>query len=336
MRNATRPRGIAIILIVVLLASLVAGCASEREKEPEAPKSPFLLPRLTVSIDEQGVPSVLGLSLATVSKLLGRDVSAFSAPPELVQQLMAAGVQHLEVVVSGDGVFLFANGQPLPYLAADTQSWQSLDELATVLNVSNWKTIKWVLDNVVRRFGVPLVLKFPIAEGAAELPLRDNKTLPQVDVEAVRSSTGQPDLRLHADVAVDAQGVPTIAGMSLTDLQQSLQGVGAAVDLSSARLDPATVASLMGASVQHLQIETEPEGLYAYVNGKRLPRVSWDDARLANAAALYSRLEPDSPYVPLIDFLLPYIQPADVELTLMLPKQAGAAEVAPSPFISGQ
>ena len=63
-------------------------------------------------------------------------------------------------------------------------------------------------------------------------------------------------------------------------------------------------------------------------------RVAWDDERLQNALALYGSLEPDSPYLPLLQFFLPYIQPADVELGLTLPLQPGAQAPTPAPWIT--
>ena len=188
-------------------------------------------------------------------------------------------------------------------------------------------------NDIVSKLGVPLVVRFPLRAGATEAPLRDKDTLPLVSTDEERAAVTSPLLVAHIDVALDEAGVPTIAGNSMTEYQNAFQIAGIPVDLSSARLDPAVVASLAAADIQIVQAETEPEGLYLYLNGSTLPNVAWDQERIDNAIELYSQLEPDSPYLPILRFLAPYIQPADMELALFLPTQAGGQSPAPRPFI---
>jgi hypothetical protein len=178
-----------------------------------------------------------------------------------------------------------------------------------------------------------VLIKLPIDPGVTEAAVRDSKTLPRVDAEAARAGVAQKVLILHLDTALDEAGVPTIAGSSMSDLQAALVEAGLPADLSTVKLDPATIASLQAANVALLQVETEPEGLYINVNGQRLPRLAWDDERLRNALALYSGLEPDSPYLPVLQFLVPYIQPADIELGVTLPLAPGQTAPTPAPWI---
>lgn len=330
MSNRTTRRWLWVALSLLLVGLLLVACGGKEEPVEEEP--PWQLPRLTIQVDEEGVPKVFGiLSLDTVARLLRQDLSAFYLAPDQVQRLEEAGVQHLEVLLAEPGVFTFVNGDPMPYLAADDESWANLNELIEQA-APDAPAVGWVLD-VVQRIGIPVVVKLPVPEGNEEVPLRNIRDVPRVDTEAARSAVTDPSLIAYADIELDEQGVPIISGMSMADLQAALQESGVQVDLSGVRLDPALIGTLGAAKIQHLQIETEPEGVYLYVNGKRLPRIAWDDARLQNALGLFGELSPDSPALPFLAVTLPGIQPADVELTLFLPLTAETDQLPVSPFI---
>lgn len=328
-----------LALSAMLMAVLVlAGCGGkeEAEAEPQA-KMPLLMPRFTVSLDKEGVPSVLGISMARLGNLLRQDVSGLKMAPDTVELLTDAGVQNIEAVATAEGLYLYVNGQPVPYLALDQETRQNVGDLLKLAGVEDGasRLVQNLLNNnLLSRVGVPVVIKLPVDPGVAEVDLRDSKTLPRVDTDQARASVAQKVLILHLDAALDAQGTPTIAGTSLADLQGAFMEAGMPVDLSSVKLDPATIASLQAANVALLQVETEPEGLYINVNGQRLPRLAWDDERLRNLLDLYSRLEPDSPYLPLLQFLIPYIQPSDIELGVTLPLGAGQQAPTPAPWIT--
>lgn len=337
MKHRIGTRWLVALTTVLITALLLAGCGGrEEEPEPEA-KTPLLLPRFTVSLNDEGVPTVLGISLARLGSLLRQDFSGLSVDPATVQLLKSADIQNIEAVATADGIYLYVNGEPVPYLALDEETRQNVGELLGLVGVEDGtaNVVQNLLNNdIIGRIGVPVVIKLPVAPGASEAELRDSKTLPRVDTDQARAGVAEKVLILHLDVALDDAGVPTLAGTSITDFQGALQEAGLPVDLSSVKVDPATIASLKASNILLLQVETEPEGLYLNVNGQRLPRVAWDDERLENALALYASLEPDSPYLPLLQFFLPYIQPADVELGLTLPLQPGEQAPTPAPWIS--
>lgn len=336
-RTGTR-RALALTAMLIALL-IVASCGgrNQEEPEPQQPSMPLLMPRVTVSLDDQGTPSVLGISMDRLGSLLRQDVSGLKMDPATVQKLKAAGVQNIEAVATAEGLYLYINGQPLPYLALDEETRQGVGDLLKLGGVqeSTAKLVQNLLNNkLLSRMGAPVLIKLPVDPGVAEAGARDTKTLPRVDTDQARASVAQKVLILHLDAALDEQGTPTIAGTSLNDLQGALMEAGIAADLSSARLNPATIASLQAANVALLQVETEPEGVYFNINGQRLPRLAWDDERLQNLAALYGSLEPDSPYLPLLQFLLPYIQGADIELGIALPLAAGQQAPTPAPWVT--
>jgi hypothetical protein len=308
MQNLRSLNGYRALLIVMIVALVFVGCAA-----PSGPDQPTetLLPRITLNFDEQGVPSVLGISLDMISGLIGQDLSTIRLAPELIQQLMAAGVQHIELVVTNDAIHIFVNGDAMPYLSMDEETWETLGQVAPLLGIPMWDTVQMLRENVLSRFGVPLALTFPVAAGEEPIPLRDPGTLPQVDEEAARSAAGDPDVTFHAGLDVDSSGLATVAGLPV----------------AVAQLDPALVATLGAAGIQHFQMETEPEGLYIYFNGEPLPRISWDQERLENLAAFYQGVYGSDPNVPVINMMLPALGNTDLEVTLFLPVPEGMEEV---------
>lgn len=342
MQDQGRPSalviGLSALLVVALAGAVIGGVSllTGGGAQPATGEAPSLLPRVVITVDEQGTPSVFGVSLKQVGSLIGMDLSTAQFPPQFVQQMTSADIQHIEFVIAEPGVFPFVNSEPLPYLAADDEAWATLKQIFAIFQVPNQNAINWVLDNIVPRFGVQVAIKFPVQQGTAEIPLRDSASLSQVSVEEQRAGVDARSTIAYADVDVDANGVPAVGGLSLGALQEGFQEAGMAVDLSTARLDPGMVAMLTTANVQHMQVETEPEGLYSYLNGMRLPRLTYDAVRLQNAISFYQALDPASPYLPLVQALLPGIQPSDLEVTVFLPKQSGAADVNPAQFISIQ
>jgi hypothetical protein len=94
-------------------------------------------------------------------------------------------------------------------------------------------------------------------------------------------------------------------------------------------LDAETIQRIQSANIQHLQIRSQPGGLFFYANGKPLPHLIWDSRFLTNAAELFGQLMPDSPYRPLVTELAPGVDRADIDVLVILPRASGAAAIPP-------
>ena len=123
-------------VVVVLIASLVLTACSGSNGQGS---TWFNLPSIPVTLDAQGNASVLGFNLGYIG-----------LQPSLIAQLQAANVQQLEVRIGHNGIFLYQNGQALPYIAWDDES---VDTLLTVLRSGALDRLQSLLRAVDHRNG---------------------------------------------------------------------------------------------------------------------------------------------------------------------------------------
>lgn len=140
--------------------------------EPGATVTPSVIGGLKLTFDDSGVPSIAGVSFAEIQKSLGIDLSAATLPPDTLQQLKNAGIQHITLRTTPEGIKLWSNDQPLP-----TLRWSPDTLTNTADTVASLKLIDPAIGTVVRQF-VPflnrvdtdVILMFPTG-GATAIPL---------------------------------------------------------------------------------------------------------------------------------------------------------------------
>lgn len=296
---------------LLLVAALLVGCGSAAQPSATAAQKaaePFMLalPRIVVNVDAAGNPSILGLSPA----LFGMDARF---PQPLLDTLIVANVQHLEVRILGRGLALYVNGKPLPHIGWDDEALAQGVDLAQVMLGQDLGTAKKLLP-IVRRLGLDIVVRLPKQTGAADIPLisleEGAKTVPQ-------PSEGPVTAIVRLDAKIDAMGMPGIFDVTAKDLT----AMGVQVPPV---LDADTLGRIQAGNIQHLLIRSKPGGLFIYANGKPLPHLVWDSRFLSNAAELFSQIMPDSPYLPLVKEIAPGLDRADIDVLVLLPPAAGA------------
>ncbi len=166
----------------------------------------------------------------------------------------------------------------------------------------------------VRRTGIGLVLMFPKQEGVAAIPVRDPGAVPQVAATEIA-----PSIIARAEIAYDNDGVPSLLGISSRDLS-NMTGM----DLRMVELPPALIAQMKALNIQHIELRTRSNGIWVYINGMELPHLAWDDVLLTDTASLYAQMNPGSPFIELVNFLLPALAQADVDLLIRFPVAEGA------------
>jgi hypothetical protein len=127
---------------------------------------PTAVAKFEIKYDEQGVPSILGISARDL-QTLGINANVALAPAVL-QQLQANNLQHMQLSSRSNGLYMYVNGNPLPAIAWDAAS---LDSALKVYEQMNPGVPQQYLD-LIRTF-VPMLSKtdmsvmvhFPVAAG---------------------------------------------------------------------------------------------------------------------------------------------------------------------------
>lgn len=303
-----------VVVLTVIAALVLSACGAATvpttdETTESGQRFLISLPRLVVDIDETGQASVNGLSIEAVNNILpGAPLPDLTVNPFYVDWMTNTNMQHLEFASTDQGVFIFANGEPMPYLSWDGDSLSNLGTLAGIANLPYGNLITKLVP-IVQRTGLNIVLRFPTQAGAAEVPVRD----PSVAPEAMEPVTdpAAPSFVTRIDVNYDKEGVPTIAGISSRDLAEA--GIFLPIELT-----PQTLEQLRSNNVEELRFVSGPNGVFITVNGEALPNIGWNSALLNNGADIYAQMNPDSPYIALAKLLLPELSNLDVDLRITL------------------
>lgn len=304
------------LLLLLVVALVLAGCgggAAIQATETGTPGGEVFqvaLPRLVVDLDMEGNPSVLGIN-PSLLQFFGVDTSTMKVPPATVEQMMTAGIQHIEIAAVGDRIMFYVNGKPMPHLGWTAASLpRALDVADAFMDVQNAQMIRQVLP-LVTRLGLDIVLRFPRGD-AAEIAMIDANLAKAFQPTP---STEPASMIIKFEVKFDEQGRPALLGLTADDL--------ASMGVSGMALPAATLADMQAANIQHMEFQTQPDGAFIYVNGEPLPTIIWDTQLLANLMEVVRSLAADSQLLPLLEALVPYVDRADVGILVHFPIAAG-------------
>lgn len=134
---------------------------------------PTAVAKFEIRYDEQGVPSILGIS---ARDLLALGINANVAlAPSVMQQLQANNLQHMQLSSRSDGLHLYVNGNPLPAIAWDSTS---LNNALQVYEQMNPGVPQQYLDLIrtfvpmLARTDMSVMIHFPVAAGAQPIPAK--------------------------------------------------------------------------------------------------------------------------------------------------------------------
>ncbi len=138
-----------------------------------AATDPSAIVKFEIKYDDQGVPSILGIS--------ARDLAAvgINAPIAMdsgvLGQLQTNNVQHIQISTRSNGLFMYVNGNPLPAIAWDGQSlnnaiqvWQQMNPGVDKQQVDLVKTFVPMLGQT----DATVLIHFPLGDGQTAIPVK--------------------------------------------------------------------------------------------------------------------------------------------------------------------
>ena len=304
------------ILVLLVVASLVLSACGPAvqtgadEMTPSGQRFLVELPRIVVDFDSQGRPSIGGVGLSDIESLTGFQLQPIALNPFYVDWMTFTNIQHIELVYSGSGIFIYVNGELIPYLDWDEDSLSNLATAVGVLGQAYANMINLFIP-MLTRTGAAVAATFPLQEGAEAVPLRD----PSQPPEPAMAEAAELMLVTHVDVDYDDNGVTTIAGITPGDIY-NVTGMFVPVGLT-----PETVDLVQAYGIQSFRVISAPGGIFLEVNGAALPHIAWDSGTLSNGVDLYAQMNPDSPYIELAYMLVPQLGSADVDVKFGFPAQ---------------
>jgi hypothetical protein len=317
------------IWVVLLIATLVLAACGPAMKPAASPQTEsgevftVALPQIVVDFDKDGNPSVLGIDVAKLQSY-GLNLPVGRLQPGVINTMTANNIQHIEMRQTGNGVVIYVNAKPMPYLAWSDESLQQLTDLTGLLGAGapNQQTLTMLKKflPIVRRLGLDLVLTFPKNDTADRIALAN----PDDVVKAVAVPSKDPaSAVVQFEIKYDEQGVPGILGITAADL--AAMGFPAAL-----AMDKRVLAQLQANNIQNVELRSKGDGIFVYVNGNPLPNIAWDDKLLGNAVDLWLQFNPGvSAYVPveLVKQIAPSVAKADIAIMMHFPVAAGQTPI---------
>ncbi|MBX3050140.1 MAG: hypothetical protein KF753_01630 [Caldilineaceae bacterium] len=275
-------------VVAVLIASLILGACSGGS---DSGSTMFNLPSVPVAVDQNGNGTALGFSIGYLG-----------LQPALIGQLQQANVQILEIRVGYNGIFIYANGQPLPYIKWNDES---VAQLQTVLNNTAGAEQAATALPWLRRIGVGVRIQLPLAAGASPLDV------PRWTGEELATKESPAETTIgpiqFGGLAYDASGNPSIEGVPLSEIEQAL---GASLGLN---LPPMVLQILSALGAQQLTVATQPNGIDLSIDGKSLPGIAYDTARLNNVLPIAGPLAGPA-MADTLAIVVPQLPGADIDL----------------------
>ncbi len=217
------------------------------------------LTNIPVAINEDGTLAVHGFNVPGVT-----------VPANIMSSLQSSGVQNLGVAMSGGGVVLIADNQPLPTITWSEEALQALVPIAGL----DPALVSTVFE-IVGEEGVSANVALPGAEAAPAGTIP-----PPAEVAFQPAELGDmapPTIILAADVDSSGQ-MQAVGGITAEELGQF--GVSAPV------LPPNVMGILTALDAQEIHLTTDPNKLTLSLDGTEALGVGFDEASLRKTLVL--------------------------------------------------
>jgi hypothetical protein len=138
---------------------------------PAAAELSAAVVKFEVKYDQNGVPGILGIS---ASDLAATGISLPAAlAPDMLQQLQAKNIQHIELRGRPEGFFIYVNSKPLPNIVWGQTALTNAAELFAQMNPTSLYTglVKAVVPSMYKA-DIAILVHFPLASGAEPIPVQ--------------------------------------------------------------------------------------------------------------------------------------------------------------------
>lgn len=135
---------------------------------------PSAIAKFEVKYDDQGVPSIMGISARDIARLTGNPNLALALSPDVVRSAQANNLQTLQLTTAADGLTVSLNGQTLPKIAWDEGKVGNVIDLLTQLNPALAPSAPIIkeLAPMLTNTNIGIMLHFPLAEGAEPIQVK--------------------------------------------------------------------------------------------------------------------------------------------------------------------
>jgi hypothetical protein len=286
------------------------------------------LPAIAVNISETGVASLGNVPIAQLGSLVGLDLSALSVPQAWVDFLVSGNIQHLQINNTAGGLLILVNGERIPSLSYEGGALNATAEALSSLGMA--VPMLDIMLPMVNKLGLGIVVRFPVAEGIAAIPLyvNGNGSAAAIAHKAQQDfliAVGAPP-RINLPVFYRPDGSWTVGNLTETEWS-ALTGM----PFYALQMNPFWVNQLSLSGISQIGIGTSQAGIQLSINGNNLPTLTWADGELlhllnlADQTGLLDMIAPGmnmNEMLAMVAQLLPMITTADFDLTVHMPDSA--------------
>ena len=260
------------------------------------------LPSVPIRIDDNGNGTVLGFPIGAILQ------------QPMLDQFAVAGVDVLEARIGYHGIFLYADGDPLPYLKWSDESAELLAQI--LANVPGAEQGASALSGL-RQIGLGAIIILPTA--GDNIPRWTGEEL--VRTRTASETTIGP--LQFGSLAFDADGKGSFEGIPMAEIEQAL---GASLGVE---LPPMALQILSAVGVEQFSLATQPNGIDLALDSTDLPGLAYDTRRLNNLLPIVSAFV-DPSMSGMIAEVLPKLPGADLDVIVSFTGEPAADTLLPT------
>jgi hypothetical protein len=138
----------------------------------EAP--PSAVAKFEVKYDDQGVPSIMGISARDIAALTGNSQLPLAMSPEVIQRAKDSNIQSLQLTTGPTGLEVYINGVATPKIVWDQGMLANAIDVWAQLNpaAAGYAPVIKQLAPFLSNTAFSILLHFPMEEGVAVIPVR--------------------------------------------------------------------------------------------------------------------------------------------------------------------